>query len=138
MTIRDARKAAGLTQQKMADMMDIPKRTIEDWESERSTPPSYVEKLVIAELERIGKMMNEIRYMSIDEREHETYATPFETLEEANKNAESQWDHLTKGEQKGSHVYVLDVKRSDLDDPEDWESFTAGGYCSGRWDSENL
>lgn len=119
MTIRDARKAAGLTQQKMADMMDIPKRTIEDWESERSTPPSYVEKLVIAELERIGKMMNEIRYMSIDEREHETYATPFETLEEANKNAESQWDHLTKGEQKGSHVYVLDVKRSDLDDPDD-------------------
>lgn len=52
-TIKEARLEAGLTQQAMSDLMEIPKRTIEDWENNRRTPPKYVEKLVIAELMRI-------------------------------------------------------------------------------------
>lgn len=36
----------------------IPKRTIGDWETGKRTPPTYVEKLVIRELERIATENN--------------------------------------------------------------------------------
>lgn len=48
--LKEARKAAGLSQQSMADKMLIPKRTIQDWEGELRTPPSYVQRFVINEL----------------------------------------------------------------------------------------
>lgn len=50
MTIKEARLAAGLTQQGMSDMLGIPKRTIEDWEGERRIPPEWAKKLVIEKL----------------------------------------------------------------------------------------
>lgn len=52
-TIREARIAAGLTQAEMSRIFEIPVRTIENWESGSRKPPVYVEKLVIAELNRI-------------------------------------------------------------------------------------
>lgn len=54
-TIKEARSAAGLTQARMAEIMEIHKRTIKAWEAGDRKPPKYVEKLVIAELERITK-----------------------------------------------------------------------------------
>lgn len=54
MTIKESRKAAGLTQKQMSEAFDIPLRTIEDWEAGKRTPPSYVEKLIIEKLERIA------------------------------------------------------------------------------------
>ena len=58
MTIKEARKKAGLTQAKMSDLLEIPKRTIGDWETGTRKPPAYVEKLVIRELERIATENN--------------------------------------------------------------------------------
>lgn len=55
MTIKDARKAAGLTQQQMADMTGIPKRTIQNWEGGINEPPKWVSNLVIDKLEQIRK-----------------------------------------------------------------------------------
>lgn len=52
-SIKEARLEAELTQAKMADFIGIPLRTIQDWERGRRTPPDYVERLIIAELERI-------------------------------------------------------------------------------------
>lgn len=57
-TIKDARLNAGLTQAKMSEVFEIPKRTIENWETGKRTPPTYVEKLVIRELERIAEENN--------------------------------------------------------------------------------
>lgn len=54
-TFREARLAAGLTQQAMADLFEMPKRTIENWEAGKRTPPPYVQRLVLAELKRIAK-----------------------------------------------------------------------------------
>ena len=48
--IKVARQAAGLSQAKMSEILEIPKRTIEDWEAGRSKPPVYVEKLVTEKL----------------------------------------------------------------------------------------
>ncbi len=55
MTIKEARLNAGLTQARMSELLEIPKRTIGDWETGKRTPPAYVEKLVIRELERIAE-----------------------------------------------------------------------------------
>lgn len=49
--ICNLRSLTGLSQQAFSDKYEIPKRTIEDWEAERRTPPEYVIKL----LERVVK-----------------------------------------------------------------------------------
>lgn len=58
MTIKEARKKAGLTQAQMSELLEIPKRTIGDWETGTRKPPIYVEKLIIRELERIAEENN--------------------------------------------------------------------------------
>lgn len=58
MNIKEARLNAGLTQAQMSELLEIPKRTIGDWETGQRTPPIYVEKLVIRELERIAEENN--------------------------------------------------------------------------------
>ena len=50
---RAARKAAGLTQQGMEDQMQIPRRTVQDWEKGLMTPSPYVQRLVLNELDRL-------------------------------------------------------------------------------------
>lgn len=52
--IKEARLLARLSQAEMSKMLEIPKRTIEDWETGNRKPPVYVEKLVVAELNRIA------------------------------------------------------------------------------------
>lgn len=54
--IREARQAAGLSQQGVADTLGIPKRTLQDWESGKRTPPGWAEALVI---EKLGKLAQE-------------------------------------------------------------------------------
>lgn len=54
-TFKSARLAAGLTQQKLSDLTEIPKRTIEEWEGGRRKPPAYVARLVLAELNRLAQ-----------------------------------------------------------------------------------
>lgn len=55
MTIKEARIKAGLTQQQMSDLLEIPKRSIENWESGSRKCPHYVENLIIKELLRIAE-----------------------------------------------------------------------------------
>lgn len=56
MTIKEARRAAGLSQAKMSALFEIPKRTIESWETGERKPPAYVEKLIV---EKLMQMKNE-------------------------------------------------------------------------------
>ncbi len=56
--IKEARKKAGLTQAKMSDLLEIPKRTIEDWDRGISKPPRWAEKLIIEKLEAIANEVN--------------------------------------------------------------------------------
>lgn len=53
--LKAARKAAGMTQHEMADRMLIPFRTIQQWEGGQRTPPPYVQRFVLNELESIRK-----------------------------------------------------------------------------------
>ena len=53
--LKEARKATGMTQQGMADRMLIPFRTIQQWEGDQRTPPPYVQRFVLNELEGLKK-----------------------------------------------------------------------------------
>ena len=46
MTIKEMRQAVGMTQQQFSELLHIPKRTIQDWEGEKSTPPVYIVELI--------------------------------------------------------------------------------------------
>ena len=54
-TIRDARQAAGLSQQGVTDALGIPRRTLQDWEAGKRTPPEWAEALVVEKLEKIAQ-----------------------------------------------------------------------------------
>ncbi len=45
--LKQARTALGMTQQALSDWLEVPKRTIQDWEGEKRTPPAYVQKLIL-------------------------------------------------------------------------------------------
>lgn len=53
MTIKEAREKAGISRAEMSRQFEIPLRTLEDWETEKRTPPPYVTKLIIEKLERM-------------------------------------------------------------------------------------
>ena len=53
--LKTARKAAGLTQQGMADRTLIPFRTLQQWEGGQRTPPPYVQRFVLNELDQLAK-----------------------------------------------------------------------------------
>lgn len=44
--IKVLRESTGLTQRAFAELLGIPKRSIENWESEVSRPPEYLIRLI--------------------------------------------------------------------------------------------
>lgn len=46
MTIKEMREMLGLSQQKFGDKYNIPRRTVQDWEYGKMTPPDYVMQLL--------------------------------------------------------------------------------------------
>lgn len=59
MNLKEARMCAGLTQAEMSERFEIPKRTIENWETGQRKCPVYVEKLIVEKLEEIIMMKSE-------------------------------------------------------------------------------
>lgn len=53
MNLKEARTCAGMTQAEMSERFEIPKRTIENWETGKRKCPVYVEKLIVEKLEEI-------------------------------------------------------------------------------------
>lgn len=46
MTIKNLRTLAKMTQREFSEYLNIPFRTIQDWEYEKRIPPSYVVELI--------------------------------------------------------------------------------------------
>lgn len=57
MTIKDMRAKSGMTQKAFSDYLNIPKRTIEDWENDRRKPPDYVVELIKYKLIHEGVLL---------------------------------------------------------------------------------
>ena len=55
MNIKEAREVAGLSRAEMSRLFEIPVRTLENWDAGKSSPPPYVEKLIVEKLETIRK-----------------------------------------------------------------------------------
>lgn len=53
--IKEARKASGLTQIQVRDILGIPTRTQQGWESGSRKPLPWLEEMVIREYKRIAK-----------------------------------------------------------------------------------
>lgn len=45
-TIKEIRQSTGLSQQKFGDLLNIPKRTLQDWEQGLRQCPEYVVELI--------------------------------------------------------------------------------------------
>lgn len=54
MTIKELRAATGMTQQAFADYLNIPKRSIENWENGTYKPAEYLTELIEYKLKHEG------------------------------------------------------------------------------------
>ena len=56
MNIKELRTKSGMTQKQFSEYLNIPKRTIEEWEGQRRIPPIYVLELIEYKLKKEGKV----------------------------------------------------------------------------------
>lgn len=54
MTFKELRKASGMTQKAYSEYFNIPRRTIEDWETGKRQSPEYVIDLMYYKLKNEG------------------------------------------------------------------------------------
>ncbi|MFR5739568.1 MAG: hypothetical protein ACLUEC_10350 [Coprococcus sp.] len=89
------------------------------------------------------------KYLVVDERKcGDVFQDVFDTLEEANAEAEYQWDHLTRTEQKERRVFVGHVEDNekylndwafDEDTGEvDWATYHSLGVEDNYFDSDRI
>lgn len=81
--LKTARAKTGMSQQKISDKMLIPKRTIESWEAGKRTPPEYLQRFVLNELESL-------KHEPIVDPD--TWAAVQAKLKQAPKDTETQQD----------------------------------------------
>lgn len=90
-----------------------------------------------------------VRYLVLDEPDNyangDVFSTVCKTLEAANREAEYQWEHLTKSEQKKRWIHVAIVTEEDLNPDaydEDgeicWDSLHSYDSTNECFDSHNL
>ena len=84
------------------------------------------------------------KFLVIDQNKYgDEYIEAFDTLEEANEEAECQWDHLTRREQKDRYIFVGHVEDTEEylndwafeDDEVDWTAYHSVDTDEGYFDS---
>lgn len=118
MSIKEARIAAGLTQKEMSDLLEIPKRTIEDWEAGRRKCAIWAEKLIVEKLERISEEKQtggtNMKYIVMDCTDTDMFNESFETAEEAVEQAELDWSRMSDYDKnRRTEYYVLESANPD-------------------------
>lgn len=74
MDFRSIRRETGLSQKKFSEKYNIPRRTIEDWEGNRRTPPEYVLSLLersIVDKNKITRALKVLTDNGVEEDEAE-------------------------------------------------------------------
>lgn len=59
--LKHLKKDLGVNQQEVADIMQISKRAVEEWERGKSQPPVYAQPYLLTELEHRVKKVEELR-----------------------------------------------------------------------------
>ncbi len=52
--LKKTRREIKMTQEGLSKMLEVPKRTIENWEGGVNKPPGYVQKLILEKLNRFS------------------------------------------------------------------------------------
>ena len=89
------------------------------------------------------------KYLVVDERKYgDVFQDVFDTLQEANAEAEYRWDHLTRIEKKDRHVFVGHVEDNEkyLNDwafdeetgGVDWAVYHSIGVEDNYFDSDRI
>lgn len=99
--IREARKQAKLTQQQLSDRYQIPRRSLQDWEGNKHTPPAYVVAMLVRCLEADYGVRVEAQPTSPNQTYTLTYTdgTPLSLADEA----------YVREENKAKRVELIDM-----------------------------
>ena len=54
MTIKEAREQQGMSRQNLSDWLEIPYRTLTNWENGERSCPAYIEKLIVEKIKSAG------------------------------------------------------------------------------------
>lgn len=71
MTIKEIRETTGLSQAKFANLLEIPKRNIENWEEGKNKPAPYLVNLIEKVL-RYEKILKELGYETSSDKGNAT------------------------------------------------------------------
>lgn len=55
MTIKEARTKVGFTQKQVQELIGVPIRTLQNWESEVRKCPDYIERLIVEKILELGQ-----------------------------------------------------------------------------------
>ena len=118
MQIKEIRTRTGLSQANFSEKYSIPKRTIEDWETEKRTPPDYVLDMLTYIV--ASENVNHKAWVFYEYRDRSGFGSYelFTDKDAAIAYAKDLWDSMTEYDQK-----------SYLNDP-------AGEYCVAEMDVE--
>lgn len=118
MTIKELRKSTGLPQAKFSKKYGIPRRTLEDWEADKRTPPDYVVDMLAYIV--ASENVNHKAWVFYEYRDRVGTGSYelFTDRDAAIAYAKDLWDSMTEYDQQ-----------SYLNDP-------AGEYCVAEMDVE--
>ena len=114
-SLKRKRVAAGLSQQAMSDILQIPKRTLENWETCSRIPPDYVKAFITQNLNKIldeqkgAIFMKKITIFEYQFNRHngDSFSEYAYSLEEIQNIARKDGYTLTDSEKRNSDRYIL-------------------------------
>lgn len=114
-----ALEETGLTQKRMAEMLGVPLRTLENWKAGERTPNEFTANAIekrIVEIKEELKMTYRLHMDTISGRSSE--CIDFDSIEAARNAGQSDWYHLTKGEKRDAN-YWIEKRTKDMDEDEE-------------------
>ena len=87
--MKDLRKSTQMTQKAFSEYLNIPVRTLQDWEAGRRTPPEYVLELIKYKIEKESRKMKKIKLDILRSKEDGTLTLPYSQMKL------SDYDYIT-------------------------------------------
>lgn len=124
--IREVREKLGVSRRELCESIDLPYRTLEDWECERKKPSVWAVKLIIEKIENIAKEKAKMKkYIIVDDTTSkrssiDTYI--FDNEKEAIEKAGNIVAHLTEKDKNDRDGFYVGIGILDEDGNVDFDS----------------
>jgi transcriptional regulator with XRE-family HTH domain len=100
MTIKELRNSTGLSQDRFSERYGIPRRTVEDWETGKRTPPEYVLDMLTFVVESEGVNHKAWVFYEYRDRTGTGSYELFTDRDAAIAYAKNLWDSMTEYDQQ--------------------------------------